>query len=182
MLMRRKNASDTNATPTSGPLCSCFFDMRKPGSKNYFRERFVKMVSKLPSLCRRFSTFSVYDVKAGLVMFHNGRYLEILKAAPSTNKKLPSTYKLELLDLFANQVSKEYFRYSQLESLDIVDTTKLNVEFQYVDEERNLLIFSDDLYNQHEVPAYLFKGMAATIQPGARFTLLMDADRYIRII
>ena len=136
----------------------------------------------MQGLYRNFSSISVYDVKPGLVIFHNGRYLEILKAAPSTNKKLPSTYKLELLDLFANQVSKEYFKYSQLERVDIVDTTKLNVEFQYVDDERNILIFSDDLYNQHEVPMYLFRGIATSIQAGARFTLLMDGDRYIRII
>jgi translation elongation factor P/translation initiation factor 5A len=129
-----------------------------------------------------FSTVSVYDVKPGLVIFHNGRYLEILKAAPSANKKLPSTYKLELLDLFANQVSKEYFKYSQIERLDVVATTTLNVEFQYFDEERNLLIFSDDLYNQHEVPHYLFRGLPNSVQPGSRFTLMMDEERYIRIL
>ena len=117
-----------------------------------------------------------------MVIFHDGRYLEILKAAPSTNKKLPSTYKLELLDLFANQTTKEYFKYAQIERLDVVETSTINVEFQYFDEERNLLIFSDQMYNQHEVPAYLFRGHTASIQPGSRFALMMDRDRYIRII
>jgi hypothetical protein len=108
--------------------------------------------------------------------------MEILKAAPSTNKRMGSTYKIEFLDLFANTSSKEYVTYSQIERFDVVDTSKLNVEFQYQDPDKNILVFSDDLYNQHEVPAYLFRGHLESVQPGSRFTLLLDGDRYIRIL
>jgi translation elongation factor P/translation initiation factor 5A len=140
-------------------------------------------VGIFPGLYRRqFCRLCAYSLKPGMVIFHDGRYLEILKAAPSTNKKLPSTYKLELLDLFANRVAREYFRYAQIENFDLVETSTIAVEFQYPDEERNLLIFSDNLYNQHEVPAYLFRGNTESIQPGLRFVLMMDGDRYIRII
>lgn len=133
-------------------------------------------------VARSFSKLSVYDVSPGLVVFHEGRYLEILKAAPSTNKKLQSTYKVETLDLFANTVTKSYFSYSQIERFDVVDTLKLSVEYQYFDQERNLLIFSDEVYNQHEVPGYLYGGNVDSIQPGSRFVLILDGDRYIRIL
>ena len=117
-----------------------------------------------------------------MIVFHDGRYVEILKAAPSTNKKLKSVYKVESLDLFTNEVNKEYFSYGQIERLDKVDCSKLDVEFQYFDEERNLLIVSDDLYNQHEIPPYLFRGHIPALQPGSRFSVLMDGDRYIKMI
>ena len=117
-----------------------------------------------------------------MVIFSNGRYSEIIKAAPSTNKKLGSVYKIELLDLFANQVSKDYFTYGQIEKFDLVSTTKLDVEFQFFDEDRKLLILSDEVYNQHEVPSYLYRGHIPSLQPGSRFTLMMDADRYIRLM
>ena len=51
-------------------------------------------------------------------MWTVGRYVEILKAAPSTNKKLKSMYKVEALDLFTNHISKEYFTYGQIEKFD----------------------------------------------------------------
>jgi len=56
-----------------------------------------------------------------------GRYVEILKANPSTNKKLKSMYKIELLDLFTNQTEKEYFSYGQIEKFDSTspDTLRL---------------------------------------------------------
>ena len=133
-------------------------------------------------LCRSFCTFSVYDLEKGIVIFHNGRYMEILKAAPSTNKKLKSVYKVEMLDLFANAINKEYLSYGQIEKLDIVKTSSLQVEFQFFDEERNLLIVSDEVYNQHEIPSYLYRGHITTLQPGSRFCLLMDGDRYIKMI
>ena len=105
-------------------------------------------------------------------------------------------YKLELLDLFTNQNMKEYFTFSQIEKFDSrlppitfilsyfleVNFITLDVEYQYYDEERNLLIFSDECYNQHEVPGYLFKGNRESIQPGARFTVLLDGERYIKVI
>ena len=136
----------------------------------------------LRGLRRTITTLSAYDIRPGIVVFYDGRYVEIIKASPSTNKKLPSTYKVELLDLFANQVSKQYFKYSQIERLDVVETSKVQVEFQYADEAKGLLIFSDDLYNQHEVPAYLYRGNISVAQPGARFSLMMDGCRYIRIL
>lgn len=58
----------------------------------------------------------------------------------------------------------------------------LEVDFQYLDEEKNILIFSDECYNQHEVPAYLYRGHVAAIQPGTRFLVLMDGERYIKLI
>jgi translation elongation factor P/translation initiation factor 5A len=138
-------------------------------------------ISKL-KLIRPFCTFSAYDIEKGLIIFFNGRYTEVLKAAPSTNKKLKSTYKVELLDLFTNAVNKEYLSYGQIEKLDRVVTTKLEVEFQFFDEDRKLLILSDEVYNQHEVPIYLFRGHISSLQPGARFSLFLDGDRYIKMI
>ena len=121
-------------------------------------------------------------MKKDIIVFHNGRYLEILKSAPSTNKKLGSVYKLEFLDLFTNSTTKEYLSNGQIEKLDKVDVTRLQVEFQFFDDEKKALIVSDELYNQHEVPAYLFRGHLDTLQPGNRFTIFMDRDRYIRLI
>lgn len=129
-----------------------------------------------------FCTLTPYDLKRGLIVFNNGRYVEILKAAPSTNKKLKSMYKLEVLDLFTNAIDKEYFSYGQIGKFDVVGTTRLDVEFQYFDEDRKLLIVSDEVYNQHEIPVYLFRGHIASIQPGSRFSLLLDGDRYIKMI
>ena len=135
-----------------------------------------------PIVTRAFCTLSAYDIKRGMIIFNNGRYSEILKAAPSTNKKLGSVYKIELLDLFANQIHKEYFTYGQIEKFDLVEAAKLDVEYQFFDHERRLLILSDEVYNQHEVPSYLYRGHIESLQAGSRFTLLMDGERYIRLI
>jgi translation elongation factor P/translation initiation factor 5A len=133
--------------------------------------------------CKKaFCTLSPYDLKRGLIVFLNGRYLEILSSSPSTNKKLGSVYKVELLDLFTNTSSKEYMTYSQIERLDQVVSRKLDVEFQFFDDDKQSLILSDELYNQHEVPLYLYRGQVQTLQPGSRFTMFMDRDRYIRLI
>lgn len=131
---------------------------------------------------RFFCQLSPYDLRRGLIVFENGRYKEILNFGPSSNKKLGSVYKLELLDLFTNTTSKEYLSYGQIEKLDQVETVKLSVEFQYFDAEKQALILSDELYNQHEVPVYLYRGNVAVLQPGSKFTVFMDRDRYIRLI
>jgi len=72
--------------------------------------------------------------------------------------------------------------FPRISSLVEVDYISLDVEYQYYDEERNILIFSDECYNQHEVPGYLFKGNRDSVQPGARFTVLLDGERYIKVI
>ncbi len=56
------------------------------------------------------------------------------------------------------------------------------MEYQYYDESKNLLIFSDECYNQHEVPGYLYQGHRDSIHAGSRFSLLMDGERYIKVI
>lgn len=84
---------------------------------------------------------------------------------------------MDLLDLFTNGTSKEYLTYNQIEQLDSmlyvyfsndypldVEYTRLDVEFQYVDEDKQMLILSDDAYNQHEVPLYLFRGHLPVLQ------------------
>lgn len=45
-----------------------------------------------------------------------------------------------------------------------VDYTELEVEFQYVEETEQVLVLSDDAYNQHKVPMYLFRGHLPLLQ------------------
>jgi predicted nucleotide-binding protein (sugar kinase/HSP70/actin superfamily) len=94
------------------------------------------MLSILPQGRRAFCKLSPYEIVKGMIVFHDGpippcltgfivlgRYVEILRAAPSTNKKLKSMYKIEALDLFTNRMTKEYLTYGQIEKFDSMLTS-----------------------------------------------------------
>ena len=89
-----------------------------------------RKLNELRVTLRRFCTLTPYDIRPGMIIFHDGmihiclyqmvpgRYVEILKSGASSNKKLKGMYKVELLDLFTNQHLKEYFSFGQIEKFD----------------------------------------------------------------
>ena len=61
------------------------------------------------------------------------------------------------------------------------ELTKLRLTVQYVDKARNVVVASDEEYEQHEVPLKLLSGAESLLEPGTQIGLTKDGEIPLKV-
>eukprot|EP00427_Karlodinium_veneficum_P022295 CAMPEP_0169121288 /NCGR_PEP_ID=MMETSP1015-20121227/32586_1 /TAXON_ID=342587 /ORGANISM="Karlodinium micrum, Strain CCMP2283" /LENGTH=182 /DNA_ID=CAMNT_0009184377 /DNA_START=33 /DNA_END=581 /DNA_ORIENTATION=+ len=126
--------------------------------------------------CASREPVSCSDIRKGMIILHDGRYVEVETWQPSKTGRSAQSYKVAFVDLETGKPGDT--KYGGTGKVTRIEPDKFVLMVSYVDSDESKVVLADEDYNEVELPLAKFDKAPAE---GAKVVMWKDDDALVKL-
>ncbi|CAG9480457.1 conserved Plasmodium protein, unknown function [Plasmodium vivax] len=119
------------------------------------------------------------ELRSGHIFLHNDKYCEVTEQRQVKQGRLATTNMISFIDLSTLKSSSAKFACQA--KVEKIEPVKANVQVQYTDKQKNIVVCLDENYQDIEIPMNLFGISEEHLEPGLQITVFKHDDKIVKV-
>ncbi|GAW80198.1 hypothetical protein, conserved [Plasmodium gonderi] len=119
------------------------------------------------------------ELRSGNIFLHNDKYCEVTEQRQVKQGRLATTNMISFIDLSTLKSSSTKFACQA--KVEKIEPVKTNVQIQYTDKQKNIVVCLDENYEDMEIPLNIFGISEEYLKPGLQITVFKHEDKIVKV-
>ncbi|ANQ07327.1 Uncharacterized protein PCOAH_00017870 [Plasmodium coatneyi] len=128
---------------------------------------------------QRYVSVLANELRSGHIFLHNDKYCEVTDQRQVKQGRLATTNMISFIDLSTLKSSSAKFACQA--KVEKIEPVKSNVQVQYTDKQKNIVVCLDENYEDIEIPMNIFAISEEYLQPGLQITVFKHEDKIVKV-
>ncbi|CAA9987404.1 conserved Plasmodium protein, unknown function [Plasmodium knowlesi strain H] len=128
---------------------------------------------------KRYVSVLANELRSGHIFLHNDKYCEVTDQRQVKQGRLATTNMISFIDLSTLKSSSAKFACQA--KVEKIEPVKANVQVQYTDKQKNIVVCLDENYEDIEIPMNIFAISEEYLQPGLQITVFKHEDKIVKV-
>ncbi|VWU51574.1 conserved protein, unknown function [Hepatocystis sp. ex Piliocolobus tephrosceles] len=131
-------------------------------------------------ISKKYVSVLANELRSGNIFLYNDKYCEVTEQRQIKQGRLATTNMISFIDLSTLKSSSAKFACQA--KVEKIEPTKTNVQIQYTDKQKNVVVCLDENYEDIEIPLSMFGIAEEHLEPGFKVSVFKHEDKIVKII
>ncbi|KNG76383.1 hypothetical protein PFMG_02431 [Plasmodium falciparum IGH-CR14] len=119
------------------------------------------------------------ELRSGNIFLHNDKYCEVTEQRQIKQGRLATTNMISYIDL--STLKSASVKFACQSKVEKIEPIKVNVQIQYTDKQKNLVVCLDENYEDLEIPLNIFGVSEEYLEPGLKISVYKHEEKIIKV-
>ncbi|SOV14152.1 conserved Plasmodium protein, unknown function [Plasmodium sp. gorilla clade G2] len=119
------------------------------------------------------------ELRSGNIFLHNDKYCEVTEQRQIKQGRLATTNMISYIDL--STLKSASVKFACQAKVEKIEPKKVNVQIQYTDKQKNLVVCLDENYEDLEIPLNIFGVSEEYLEPGLKISVYKHEEKIIKV-
>ncbi|SBT33785.1 conserved Plasmodium protein, unknown function [Plasmodium ovale wallikeri] len=118
------------------------------------------------------------ELRSGNIFLHNDKYCEVTEQRQIKQGRLATTNMISFIDL--STLKSASVKFACQAKVEKIEPVKVNVQIQYTDKQKNVVVCMDENYEDVEIPMSIFGIAEEYLEPGLQVSVFKHEDKIVK--
>ncbi|SBS85142.1 conserved Plasmodium protein, unknown function [Plasmodium ovale curtisi] len=129
-------------------------------------------------ILKKYVSVLANELRSGNIFLHNDKYCEVTEQRQIKQGRLATTNMITFIDL--STLKSASVKFACQAKVEKIEPVKVNVQIQYTDKHKNVVVCMDENYEDVEIPMSIFGIAEEYLEPGLQVSVFKHEDKIVK--